>query len=163
MNQTAEVDSLEVLVFEVGGQRYGLPSSDVQELLRAVTIVPLPRAPEIVEGVINLRGTILPVLDIRGRFRLPARAAEHTDHFIVAHADDRPVVLRADRALGLVRFAAGDIQNAGDVVPEAEYVAGIAGLPDGIVLIHDLRTFLTQAEATLLAESLSQPEAGSPG
>jgi purine-binding chemotaxis protein CheW len=64
---------LQVLVFEVAGRRYGLPADDVQELLRAVSIVPLPRAPAVVEGVINLRGKVVPVLDVRGRFRLPAR------------------------------------------------------------------------------------------
>ena len=63
----------EVLVFEVEGQRYGLPTADVRELVRAVTITPLPNAPAVIEGVVNVRGRVLPVLDMRARFRLPAR------------------------------------------------------------------------------------------
>ena len=61
---------LELLDFEVGGQHYGLPSSDIKEILPAVTLVPLPKAPAIVEGIVNVRGTAVPVLDIRARFGL---------------------------------------------------------------------------------------------
>ena len=77
---------LEIVVFEVGGQQYGLPASDVRELQRAATLTPLPRAPAIVEGVVNLRGAVVPVLDIRSRFRLPPKPMEPTDHFVVARA-----------------------------------------------------------------------------
>ncbi len=146
-----------VLVFEVGERRYGLPTTDVRELLRAVTVVPLPGAPAIVEGVINVRGNVIPVLDIRARFRLPPRAATHTDHLIVASIGDRRVALRVDRAIELVQCAASDVEDARGVVPGVEYVAGVAKLPDGLVLIHDLRTFLSAAEATALAASLSDP------
>ncbi len=147
----------EVLVFEVGGQRYGLPAPDVEELVRAVTITPLPRAPAVIEGIVDVRGRVVPVLDIRARFRLPARGPEHTDHLVVASAGDRLLALRADRAIGLVRLDPRDVEDAGRVVPAAEYVAGIARLPDGLVLIHDLRTFLSRAETEVLDESLSEP------
>src|SRR5712691_9905367 len=76
----------DILLFEVGGQRYGLPVADVRELLRAVTLTALPGAPSIVEGAVNVRGTVVPVLDIRQRFRLPAKPPAHTDHLIVASA-----------------------------------------------------------------------------
>jgi purine-binding chemotaxis protein CheW len=79
-NNTVAQELREVLILEVGGQRYGLPVADVQELLRMVTLTPLPSGPPIVEGVINVRGKVVPVLDLRTRFRLPAKAADHTDH-----------------------------------------------------------------------------------
>jgi purine-binding chemotaxis protein CheW len=151
----------EVLIFEVGGQRYGLPVADVQELVRAVTVTPLPSGPAIVEGVINLRGCLVPVLDIRARFRLPAKKVEHTDHLIVARAGERPVALRVDRALELRRLEAAHVDSAAKVLPGVAYVAQVAKLPDGLVLIHDLGTFLTQAEAEGLAEALN-PEGPAP-
>lgn len=141
---------VDVLVFEVGGLRYALPASDVRELARAVTIVPLPKAPAIVEGIINVRGRVVPVLDIRARFRLPRRALSHTDHFILAQTDERMVALRADRAVDLTQVDAEDIEEPHALVPGAEYVSGVAKLPDGLVLIHDLRTFLLEAEAAAL-------------
>ena len=64
----------EVLLFTLEAQRYALPTSDVRELLRAVRLTPLPRAPAVIEGLLNLRGELLPVLDMRRRFRLPALA-----------------------------------------------------------------------------------------
>ena len=88
---------MDVLVFEISGLRYALPTSDVSELARAVTIVPLPKGPPIVEGIINVRGRIVPVLDIRSRFRLPPKAVSPTDHLILAHAGQRLVALIRSR------------------------------------------------------------------
>jgi purine-binding chemotaxis protein CheW len=146
----------EILVFEVGGQRYGLPAADVRQILRAVTLTPLPSAPAVVEGVINVRGTLVPVLDIRARFRLPPKPLEHTDHLIVARVGERSAALRVDRVLELARLEAGAAERAETVVPGVEYVAHMARLPGGLVLIHDLNTFLSQAESLRLGEALSE-------
>ena len=152
--------SCECFVLEVGGQRYGLPSSDVVEVLRAVTVTPLPKAPAIVEGVINVRGTVVPVLDIRSRFRLPAKALSYTDHLAVARVDGRTVALRVDRAWGLLRINEPDLMAAEELAVGSAYVAGVAKLPDGLVLIHDLRTFLSQAESVELDAALLEPGEG---
>ena len=145
----------EVLVFEVGGQTYGLPTADVRELVRAVAITPLPNAPAAIEGVVNVRGRVLPVLDVRARFRLPAKPLEPSDHFIVASAGPRGVILRVDRATHLVWVDEASVQAAETLGPSANYVAGVATLEDGLVLIHDLVTFLSAAEATALDAALS--------
>lgn len=147
-------------MFEVAGQRYGLDAADVREVLRAVTPTPLPRAPSVIEGIINLRGTIVPVLDIRRRFQLPLRPVEHTDHLIVAWAGERLVALRADRAVELVPIGPADVDQAEAVLPGVNYVAQVVRFPEGLVLIHDLRTFLSAAESAALAAAL--PEASPP-
>jgi purine-binding chemotaxis protein CheW len=148
----------EILVFEVGGQRYGLPIADVRELVRAVAIVPLPRAPAVIEGVINYRGKVIPVFDIRRRFGLPARPLALADHFVVARAGERLTALRVDRALDLVMVEAADLQEARGVVPGAEYVSWVAKLPQDLVLIHDLRTFLSRADGQALDKAMVQAE-----
>ena len=147
----------EVLVFEVGGQKYGLPTADVRELVRAVAITPLPNAPAVIEGVVNVRGRVLPVLDVRARFRLPAKSLDPSDHFIVASAGPRGVILRVDRATHLALVDEASIQPPQTLGPNADYVAGVAKLEDGLVLIHDLATFLSAAEAASLDEALSEP------
>jgi purine-binding chemotaxis protein CheW len=119
-----------------------------------VTITPLPKAPAVVEGAINLRGTVVPVLDIRARFRRPPKPAEHTDHLVVAQAGAQLVALRVDRALDLLPLDGAAVDNAEAVLPGVEYVARVARLPDGLVLIHDLNTFLTAAEADALTAAL---------
>jgi purine-binding chemotaxis protein CheW len=155
MSQAVEQRRLDVLVFEVGGQRYGLPVVAVREIVRAVALVPLPRAPAIVEGVINLRGNIVPVFNIRSRFRLPAKPIEPTDHLIAAWAGERLVALRVDHAVGLVQVDGHEVEDARSVVPGADYVAWIAKLPHDLVLIHDLATFLSRAESAQLQDALA--------
>ncbi len=147
---------LEVLVFEVGGRRYGIAVAEVQEVVWAVTLVPLPRGPAIVEGVINVRGRVVPVLDFRARFRLPLKDLEHTDHLIVGWAGARLVAIRADRALGVVALEAAEIEDVGSLTVGVEYVAGVAKARDGLLLIHDLGTFLSQAEAEAVDGALRE-------
>ncbi len=152
----------QVLIFEIGGRRFGLPAAVVREVVRAVEIVPLPKAPAVVEGIIAVRGSVVPVLDVRSRFRLPPKPLEPADHLIVARAGGRVVALRVDRATALIGLDPADIEEARSVVAGAEYVAWVAKLPDELVLIHDLETFLSRAEATALAEALPEraPEGG---
>ncbi|WP_225411912.1 chemotaxis protein CheW [Stigmatella hybrida] len=150
----------EVLLFVLEGQRYALPSTDVRELVRAVSLTPLPRAPDVVEGLLNLRGQLLPVLDLRRRFRLPARPLSPADHFIIARAGPREVGLRVDRAEGLLPLEPGALDEAPTTLPGVGYVAGAVKLPDGLVLVHDLKTFLSEAEALALDTALTAvPEA----
>jgi purine-binding chemotaxis protein CheW len=144
----------EVLLFTLEGQRYALPLEDVRELVRAVRLTPLPRAPAVVEGLLNLRGELLPVLDLRRRFRLPARRLSASDHLIVAQVGHRGLALRVDRAEGLLALEPGQLDASPRELPGVGYVAGALKLPDGLVLLHDLRTFLSEAEALELEEVL---------
>ena len=152
-----------VLVFDAGGGSYAVAATDVVEIARSVTVVPLPKAPAIVEGIINFRGTVVPVLDLRSRFRLPAKPPEHTDHLVIARAGERLVALRVDRARELARLDPGLVADVREVVLGTDYVAGVGLLPDGLVLIHDLATFLSQAEGRALDEALSEPGVTSGG
>ena len=145
----------EILVFEAGGQRYGLPIVDVRELVRAVAITPLPDAPAVIEGIVDVRGRVLPVLDVRARLRLPAKALEPSDHFIVASAGARGVILRVDRAVHLATIDDASVQPPETLGAGGSHLAGVARLEDGMVLIHDLATFLTAAENMALDEALA--------
>jgi purine-binding chemotaxis protein CheW len=122
-------------------------------LLRAVSIAPLPRSPAIVEGVINVRGTLVPVLDIRKRFGLPASEVAPSNHLILAEAGGRKVALRVDRAHELVTVDSRDIVPADASIAGEGVVSGMARLPDGVLVIHDLERFLSldERKATELA------------
>src|SRR3989304_2572429 len=90
-----------ISVFELSGCRYGVPLADTREFLRLPSIVPLPKAPLIIEGIVNIRGAVAPVLDVRKRFRLPEKPPHPADHLVVAQAGSRMVALRVDRVLGI--------------------------------------------------------------
>jgi purine-binding chemotaxis protein CheW len=154
---------LEVVVFEIAQRRFGVPAGDVQGVLRAVLPTPLPGAPAVVEGVVNLRGRVVPQFDLRRRFRLPLRGVEPSDHLIVARAAGRSVLLRVDRVEGLVHLQAAEIEEARGIVPGVEYVSWLARLPQDLVLVHDLATLLSRAEAEALDNALAAPaQEGSP-
>lgn len=136
-----------LLAFEISGRRYALPVSVVREVIRAVAIAPLPKAPPIVEGIINLRGTLLPVLDVRQRFGIPPSPVALDQHFIVAAAGSRIVALRVDRALDLLVVDETAVEPVAGIVPGVDHVAGIARLADGLLIIHDLEHFLSLDEA----------------
>ena len=147
--------NIAVIVFELSEHRYALPLSDVREVLAIPTIVPLPKAPPIVEGVVNIRGVVVPVMDIRALFRLPAQLPHPADHLLVARAGARLVALRVDRVLGLELMDPHDTQDAAAITPRTEYLVGVARRRDGLVMLHDLGTFLAAAEASDLDDALA--------
>jgi purine-binding chemotaxis protein CheW len=147
----------EILVFALADQRYALWVKDVREVLRAVAIVPLPRAPRLVEGVIDLRGRLVPVLDLRGHLGLPSKPLEPSDHLIVSAPGGKLAAIRVDRALDLVAIDPGEL---GTDAFHGDYLAGVARLPDGLTIIHDLATFLNADERAALDSALA---AGAPG
>jgi len=139
--------AVQLLTFELSGRRFALAAGVVREVTRTVALASLPHAPPIVEGVINFRGTLVPVLDIRQRFGLPSRPLTLDQHLIIAHTECRLVALRVDRALDLVVVDEDAIEAAAPQVPGVKYVAGIAKLADGLLVIHDLEGFLSFDEA----------------
>ncbi|MBC7818355.1 MAG: chemotaxis protein CheW [Planctomycetaceae bacterium] len=125
---------MEILLFEVGGQRQALASRDVREVLPAVTVTPMVGAARFVEGVVNVRGSVLPVVDTRAWLGLPTRPIEPSDHLIVVCVDERSAMLCVDRAMELVTLASGDF----------DAVTRIAKLADGSVQVHAVEALLSQ-------------------
>ena len=145
---------MEIVLFELGNWRCGLSVPVVREILRAATVVPLPKAPAVILGVINLRGVIIPVFDIRLRFGLPTKTVLPSDYFIVVKAGQRLAALWVDGVLDVAQLAEHAVKNIQELTPHAEYVTGVAKLADGLVLLYDLEAFLSAAEANQLEEAL---------
>jgi purine-binding chemotaxis protein CheW len=147
----AEPEMLRVLVFEVGEQRYGLRAADVLEIVPAVTVTPVPDAPAHVEGMLNLRGRAVPVVDVRASLGLPRRAAAHTDHLIVVGVEEGAAALRVDRATELVSVNA--------VRPDAGRPAGLIELRGELLFVHETRRFLSREDRAALVARRAPPEA----
>jgi purine-binding chemotaxis protein CheW len=154
--QRQPVAEVEVLIFELSAQRFALPLQDVLEVVRAVAMRALPNAPTVVEGIVDLRGEVVPVLDIRARFGLPSKPLEVSDHFVVGCAGPRHVILRVDRALALTYLRALSIEQAINLPRGVQHIAGVASLEDGLVLLHDLSLFLSEVEDESLARELGE-------
>jgi len=158
--RTSQKTRTSILVFEVDFHRFALPTGDVSEVLRAVAITDLPGAPLVVEGVIDVRGTILPVLDIRRRFGLPERAPAINDLLVIASRGSRRVVLRANGSASIEEIDSEDFAESDDTLAKSPYVAGLARLRDGVVVIHDLASFLSEAESADLERALANTNIG---
>jgi purine-binding chemotaxis protein CheW len=144
------------VVFLLDEGRYALPLAAVDRIVRAVHITPMPRAPGIVLGVIDVQGRVLPVLNVRRKFGLPERVVDPADYFLIAHTARRTVVLVIDAAQGVYDRAATAVTPAANIAAGLEHIGGIIQLDDGLVLIHDLEHFLSTDEARVLDEAMSQ-------
>lgn len=147
---------MHLLVFQLDDQRFGLPVSYVREVVAAVSVTALPAAPAVVDGVIDVRGEVVPVYDLRVRFGRERQRVRASEHFILADEGSRMVALRADRVLELVELDEADISAASTDDLLMARLAGVARLPDGLVFVQDLASFLDEAEAATLDHALHE-------
>ena len=152
---------MEALLFDVGDKRFGVQLRNVREVVRAVKLSPLPQAPDIVEGLLNLRGRILPVIDVRRLFSLDSRKIRHTDYFIVVATDERTLALHVDVAIDLVQLAGCDVQAASTVLPQTGLIDFVAKTSDGLVHVIDIER-LAAMEGTLSAAALVESQTEAP-
>jgi purine-binding chemotaxis protein CheW len=147
---------MRLLTFALDGQRYAVTANAVVEIVRAVAVTPLPGAPGVIAGVIDVRGAIVPVFDLRVRFGVPRRATAVADQFILVRTPARTAALHVDQALDLVEADDASVSDPRRQATGAPHIAGVATLPDGLVLIHDVAAFLSMAEAETLDAAMEQ-------
>lgn len=128
----------------------------VDRVVRAAQITPIPSAPTIILGALNLAGAVLPVFNVRRRFRLPERDIVPADHFLIAHTGQRAVVLVIDHAQGVIELPSAAAIDAAAITPDPVHFSGVLRLEDGLVLIHDLERFLSQEEERGLDAALTR-------
>jgi len=138
------------VAFTISQRRYAIRLLAVDQVVSAVEISGLPKAPSIVSGVINVQGQIVPVINVRKRFGLEERDLALSDQMIIAHTSMRRVALVVDEVNGLIECPEDRIVTAAAIVPGMEYVKGIVKLADDMILIHDLDEFLSLEEENSL-------------
>ena len=126
--------------------------------MRAVAILPLPLESAFLEGVFDLRGTVVPVVDLRARLRLPSKAVEPSDHLIIieAGAGGRPLALRVDRALDLVVRDPAASEQVQELMPGSgdAILVMMMRVPDGLVPLLDLRSLIATTRSAALPLAL---------
>lgn len=147
--------TIQLLRFDLDDRSWGVPLAQVMRVIRAADYTPLPHAPGIVMGVIDLHGQVIPLLNIRRRFGLPEREIDLNDQFVIATAGGRPVALSVDAVKGVVECETSRIVAAGSVLPRLDQVEGLIQLEDGLTLIHDLDKFFSIDELRKLADALT--------
>jgi purine-binding chemotaxis protein CheW len=149
---TSVLASKPLLLTQLADTRIGFSASAVREIVRSVAIAPLSSAPAVIEGAINLRGAVIPVVDVRRRLGMPARANTPDQFLVILETSDRLIAVRVDDVADVVEVPAGDIETSAALSPTLQQLAGVAATSDGALVIYDADAFLTQAERAVLDE-----------
>lgn len=145
---------IKLVVFTLDKNRYALPLASVEKVIPVVEITPLPKAPDIVIGVINMQGRIIPVVDVRKRFCLPEKEITLSDKIILLQTTRRSVGIIADTVSGVITCSEQEVTEANKILPGLEYVEGVVKLKEGMLLIHDIDRFLSIEEEKMLDKQL---------
>ncbi|MEO7712437.1 MAG: chemotaxis protein CheW [Gemmatimonadaceae bacterium] len=146
------------LLASVADVRIAVPVSVVEEIIRAVALTPLPSAPAIIEGAVNMRGVLLPVINLRVRLGLPRRAILPSDFLIVLRLPTRRAVIRVDDTDDVAQIDDASIATPASLsasLATSAVLAGVAATADGALVIYDPAAFLSQSELEATEEALS--------
>lgn len=156
--RAADGELLQLVTFVVGSEEFAIPILSVQEINRMMQITRVPQSPPFVEGVINLRGKIIPVVDLRKRFGLNITETSNDNRIIVVEVRGRVIGFTVDRVNEVLRINAGIVEPPPPMVCgiDSEYVQGVGKLQDRLLILLDLgRLFgsgeLESADAALAA------------
>ncbi len=152
--------------FFLAGEEYGVDVKQVQEIRRVGEITSVPRAPEVVRGVINLRGRVLPVLDLRRRLGLGEVAVDRASRIVVVRLKDRLLGLLVDGASQVLKIPVSRIEPAPEEVVQkgGDYIRGVAKLDDRLIILVDLERLLAkELAATGAAATNARPAEAADG
>lgn len=139
-NATTADDQLQLVTFEVANEEFAVDILAVQEINRMMDLTRVPQSPEDVEGVINLRGKIIPVLDLRKRFGFPATERNEHSRIVVVNVNDRVIGFIVDRVHEVLRISRSIVEPAPAMVcsVDSAFIAGVGKLDDRLLILLDL-------------------------
>jgi len=144
----------QLLVFVLDDRRFSVDLSVVVRIARMVEITPLPHAPDMVLGLINVQGRIIPVVSIRKSCGLPDRPPHLNDRLIILHMPARIFALLVDEVVGIVHRGEQEVVTAQQLFPGVDAVVGVVKYDDGIVLIQNMEQFLHLEDEVKLGEAM---------
>jgi purine-binding chemotaxis protein CheW len=149
---------VQLACFKVGAETYGVDIMQVKEIIRCQKITPIPKAPDFIEGIINLRGEALPVIDMRKRFDLGQAESSDRARIIIACIADKDVGLVVDSVTKVLNMDKGGMQPAPEIAKgvESEYLKGVTKDGEELVMIVDMKKILSTTERVRLENSIVQ-------
>ena len=147
----------QLVVFKLGGEEYGIEISQVREIIRKRQITPVPRQPRYVEGVLNVRGTIIPVVNLKKRFGLPGDLTSQP-HTIIVESSGGLVGLLVEAVREVIRVPGDHIHPPPSVTTgiDSEYLRGICRIGERLLIYLDVKKVVIDSPTTKLIETASQ-------
>src|ERR1700720_1098134 len=146
---------LQIVGFRIGTETYGVRIASVREIVRVPEITSVPSAPDLIEGVINLRGKIIPVMDLRKRFGSAPTQPDKKNRILVVELDNKLIGLIVNAASEVLKIAPSEIEPPGSVFAEGEsgYVIGVGKLKGRLIILLDISKLLHRPEYKRLEEA----------
>lgn len=145
----------QVVGFRIGNETYGVRIASVREIVRVPDITIVPNAPDSIEGVINLRGRIIPVMDLRKRFGSTTVQPDKKNRILVVELENKLLGLIVSSASEVLKIPPSEIEPPGSLFAEGEssYVTGVGKLKGRLIILLDIAKLLRQAEFKKLEEA----------
>jgi len=163
-NQDAlPVGEEQMVVFKLADEQFGVRINQVQEINRLSRITKVPRAPHYLEGVVNLRGDVIPVIDLRKRFKLESKEHSQFTRIIVSDVNKKKAGIIVDEVLEVLRVPGRCMEEAPDIVQDnglKKYLEGIANLENRMVMMIDLENILKANQWQMMEDIMEENQAG---
>lgn len=155
MIQHADSDLLQLVIFQLGGEEFGVDIMAVQEIIKMPAITAIPQAPEYVSGVINLRGRIIVVINLGKKFNI--MSSENNDDYkvIVVELENQIIGMMVDSVSEVLRIPTTSVDPAPDIIKSgvsSNYIQGVGKLDDRLLILLDLRNVLSDYETDELSQ-----------
>jgi len=147
---------LQIVGFRIGDETYGVRISAVREIVRVPAITAVPNAPDYIEGVINLRGKIIPVMDLRKRFGIKNVEPNKKNRILVVELENKVLGLIVNSASEVLKIPPSDIEMPNTMFQEGEvsYVTGVGKLNGRLVILLDIGKLLQRGELRRLEQAV---------
>lgn len=151
-NKRQDDELLQLVTFSIGEEEFGVDILKVQEIIRTMEITKVPRAPEFVEGVINLRGKVIPIIDLRRRFGLDFKEHDKDTRIIVIEINNIVVGFVVDAVSEVLRIPTNTVEPPPPVVAgvDSDYISGVGKLQDRLLILLDLDKLLSSEDMDVL-------------
>lgn len=144
----------QLVVFDLGSESYGVDINAVREIIRMQEITRVPGTADFVEGVINLRGRVIPIVDLRKQFGMPETPPNDENRIVVVDIQEQDLGVIVDAVTEVLRISADTVEPPSSLITTAdsEYLIGIAKLESKLVILLDLDRVLSETEKSTLLE-----------
>jgi len=147
------------IIFNLDDMNIALSVKNILKVIPMLEITYLPGFPEIVTGVINLHGEIIPVINFRSRFNLPKRELNLSDQIIIANTSKQKLAFIVDQIISIRAINTKQITKTQDILlGDERYIKGILKTEDNLLLIHDIDSFLSVKEKGNIETALKSPQ-----
>jgi purine-binding chemotaxis protein CheW len=139
---------VQLVSFQIGREEYGVDISQVQEIIRLVEITHVPRAPRFIEGVINLRGQLIPILDLRTRFDMPRVEPTKNTRIVVTEIANKRIGIVVDSVSEVLNIPVENVERTPEIVAGVgtEYIRSVGKLGDRLIIMLDLAMVVSGEE-----------------